>query len=252
MQDLNIGFLIANQSIIKSKGREFFYLLRTHLPAFTPFRYGAWEPLNNDFNFDNIEEPLQCWNHEYFVWKNKRHACEGIASMENKFIHSSIDIIGKSKLVDCNQVVSFFLKTAELFKPDFAYIHLFSDEELNTITEGINTTFYDMSMPFRTGISTYELQKYIPNLCWGTIFGSPYIKLFTREHILSSPASKFQQLSENAIYIQLSENLTDLKSNYQSVNVSRKKVKQHLNNNAFLDFELGIKHQYNTPEFYFV
>ncbi|AFY55892.1 hypothetical protein Riv7116_3436 [Rivularia sp. PCC 7116] len=211
MQDLNIGFLSANQTTVKSKGREFLDLLRTYLPAFNPVRYGAWEPLNNYFNFSNIEKPLQCSNNEYFLWKSKRHACEEIASMDSKSIHSSIDIIGKSESVDCTQVVSFFLKTTELIKPDFAYVHLFSDEELHTITKGINTTFYDMSMPFRTGISTYELRKYIPNLCWGTIFGSPYIKLFEREHILSSPASKVQQLSENAIYIQLSEDLTDLK-----------------------------------------
>ena len=63
---------------------------------------------------------------------------------------------------------------------------------------------------------------------------------------------EFLQLSEQAIYIQLSEKLTDLKSNYQRVNAIRKKVKEHLNNNAFLDFELGTKHQYNTPKFYFV
>lgn len=41
MQDLNIGFLSANQSTVKSKGREFLELLCNSLPAFTPVRYGA-------------------------------------------------------------------------------------------------------------------------------------------------------------------------------------------------------------------
>lgn len=172
--------------------------------------------------------------------------------MDNKSIHSSIDIIGKSKSVDCTQVVSFFLKTAELIKPDFAYVHLFSDEELDTIAKGFHTTLYDMSMPLRTGISTHKLRKYIPELCWGTIFGSPYIKLFSREHLLSAPGLIVKEVSEKAIYIQLSEKLTDLKSNYQEVNATRKKVKKYLNNNAFLDFKLGTKHQYNTPEFQFI
>lgn len=251
MQDLNIGFLSANQLNVKSKGQEFLELLCTYLPAFTPKRYGAWEPLDSNFDIDNIEEPLQCWNNEYFIWKSYRLACEGIASMDNKSIHSSINIIGKSKSVNCTQVINFFLKTAELIKPDFAFVHLFSDEELNTITERLHTTLYDMSMPFRTSISTHELRKYIPNLCWGTIFGSPYIKLFSQKRLLSAPGLIVRELSEKAIYIQLSEKLTDLKSNYQSVNATRNKVKKHLNNNAFLDFELGTKHEYNTPEFYF-
>jgi hypothetical protein len=248
MQDLDIGVLTPQRDKVRNQGKEILELLCTTLPKFTPSRYGIYDPLNKDFDLENLDEVLKDWD-KSFSWKSQRLASEGNVCMGDENTHAEIYLSGKSKFIEYKQAVHFFLESCILVEPDFAYIHLFSEEELDAVSEHAEADLYDLVMPFRRGVVIRELRKYIPNLCWGTVLGLPYVKLFGKENILSAPVSIIRELPNGAIYLQLSEKLDDLKKNYQKVDSIRQLAKQHLNHNAFLDPMLGTHHAYNTPEF---
>jgi hypothetical protein len=250
MKNLDIGILTSHQNKIRHQGYQFLNLLCNSLPKFTPERYGSYEPLDKEFDPENIDEALKYWNN-CFIWKSIRLASEGNAWMNNKNVHASMYISGKSKYIDCGDAVNFFLESTLLFEPDFAYIHLFPKEELNAAHPDVDIHLYDALMPFRQGVVTHLLRKYLPNLCWGTVLGSPYVELFGRENILSAPAPIIKELPYGAIYLQLSERLEDLQKNYREIDDTRQLVKRHLDCQAFLDPKLGIHHNYNVPEFQF-
>jgi hypothetical protein len=248
MLDLDIGILTPSSLISKDKGRAILSLLCKFLPECIPEHYGNNEPLRYEFNLDNLEEALIFWQ-DPFLWKRKKPRAEGSVLIAGQSeYHSAIYINGQSKQVCSQRIVEFIHCLADLVEIDFAYIHLFSEQELEAATA--DDQIYEMVMPFRIGVTTHELRKYLPNLCWGTIFGSPYIELFGRERLLSSPAPIIQELSETMIYIQASENLLDLKLEFNEFDSMRDSIKKHLNNDAFLDPDCGIKHSYNAPQFY--
>jgi hypothetical protein len=248
MQDLDIGILTPHQEKLQNQGRNFLKLFCSQLPEITPLFYGNHDPVNREFKLENLGEIVKYWD-KCFFWKSKRMASEGRVWMDRKNTHSSIYISGKSKLINCNQVVDFFLQSTLLLEPDFAYIHLFSKEELNAAHPDADIHLYDALMPFRQGVVTHELREYLPNLCWGTVLGSPYVELFGRENILCAPVPIIKELPYGAIYLQLSERLEDLQKNYQKIDDTRQLVKRHLDCQAFLDPKLGIHHNYNVPEF---
>jgi hypothetical protein len=248
MQDLDIGILTSHREKLQNQGRKFLKLFCSHLPEVTPLFYGNHDPVNKEFKLENIDEIIKDWN-ECFFWKSTRLASEGRVWIDRKTTHSSIYIANKSKHLDCGNAVNFFLESTLLLEPDFAYIHLFPKEELLAAYPDIDMNLYDSVMPFRQGVVTHLLRKYLPNLCWGTVLGSPYVELFGRENILSAPAPIIKELPYGAIYVQLSERLEDLRENYREIDAVRQLVKKHLDCQAFLDPKLGVHYNYNVPEF---
>jgi hypothetical protein len=59
--------------------------------------------------------------------------------------------------------------------------------------------------------------------------------MFGLDCLLSAPAYKVEKLSDAAVYIQLTPQLTDLESDYEAVHVARLRVQAHLGNDAFFD-----------------
>lgn len=241
MQDLDIGILTAKDFSLKTDGEYCLKLLCNLLPNFMPHKYGKNEEDTYLFNLEEIEKNLDSWGVSHLFWKSRRAVAEGSIWMRDR-THGAIYISGKSKAVNLQNAVQFLVDQSTYLNADFAYIHLYTEEEFNT---GV----YEMIMPFRQGIVTHELRKNLPQLSWGTVFGMPYINLFGREHLLKSPAYLVRELSDKMIYVQLTESLSDLTTDYTMVELIRYKVKQHLNNNAFFNPTFERNHKYSTPIF---
>ena len=147
--------------------------------------------------------------------------------------------------VNLTHAVEFLLAVSGILRPDFAYLHLFTEEQFSAIP-------YNMYSPFRQrGVATLLLRRYLPDLCWGTVFGPPYVRLFGRDVLLSAPVYRAQEIAQDTIYLQLSESLADLQTQYPAVDAVRQATKEHLGTDAFLNMELGQYHTYRTPEFAF-
>jgi len=117
--------------------------------------------------------------------------------------------------------------------------------------------------------ATCELIHCLPDMYWGVVFGKAYSDLFGMDKLLSAPAYHVEQLSDDAVYIQLSETLGDVLTNFDEVQAVREKVKEHLGNAFFrpelaypivtpiiIDGELDFDYQppepglvYNVPNF---
>ena len=98
-------------------------------------------------------------------------------------------------------------------------------------------------------VVTHRLKKYLPDIYWMTVFGAPYVRLFSQELLLSAPAYQVQELENGSIAIQLTENLEDAANDEAAFEEIRDRVKNHLNSDAFYDVKKGINYQYRVPEF---
>jgi len=64
------------------------------------------------------------------------------------------------------------------------------------------------------------------------VFGEPYVQLFGRERLLRTPAAQVADLG-SAVYVQLTENPSDVISQRDSYLNAQLAAKEHLNLHAF-------------------
>jgi hypothetical protein len=249
MLDLDINILSPLSFSAQTNGRDFMNLFIKLLPELVPDKYGNCEPLKTKFDPENVDEFLDALDFPVY-WKRKRSSNGTIGTIDyfRHRIHTQITISGKSSKVDPSKLIRFIQDASILLCADFAYISLFSQEEadLSMIDKKAN----EISSSLGLGVTTHRLRKYLPELCWATLFGKPYIELFSRDRLLSAPAFSVQELSKDLIYLQLTENVSDFKTRYAEVNPIQKAVKEHLNCNAFFAPDAEYGHKYNVPIFH--
>jgi hypothetical protein len=238
-KDLDLGVLIP-RTVTASDVAGIMEHLQRLLPAYLPYRYGDVEPLRKKMEVFNIDDLLRTLSTELF-WTSKIQAAEGCIWMRSgNRLHDSIILSGKSTKVGLTNAVDWLIDIACLFEADFSYIHLFTQQEFTQRD-------YELVHPYRSGVVTHQLRKYLPDLAWGTVFGPPYLRLFSRDVLLAAPAYLVKELSEDRIYLQLSPSLTDLQTDYDRVDRIREATKDHLGRDAFLDMSYGQMQIVNTP-----
>jgi hypothetical protein len=244
--DLDIGILSPRPLSTKEEGRAFLELLCNSMPELAPQRYGNYEPLKALFDCVRLEEALEAWKWP-FLWKRRQPLAEGNVWMRDPKVHAAIYVSTQAKSVDEARLIMFFQEAVNLVRADFSYLNIMTKEEVDAAEK--NEIAHQMIAPFTQGVTTHDLRKYLPNICWATVFGPPYVQLFGRERLLSAPAAVVQELADETIYIQLSESLLDPKWKYDDFNAVRREVKEYLDRDAFFDPDLGIAKQYRIPEF---
>lgn len=98
-------------------------------------------------------------------------------------------------------------------------------------------------------LATHHLKRYLPDLYWTTVFGRPYVELFSRERLLSCPAYWVKELENGSVIVQLTPELKDIVAEEASFERVRQEVRNHLNNDAFFDLSKGVDYRYRVPEF---
>lgn len=257
MIDTFIDILSPRTLKSKEEGKQILHLLTNSAWKVAPDYYGNYEPIRNRFEPSQAEETLRLWRFP-FLWKRKRPRIEGsvwmdIVERRERRTHGAMSVSTESTSLDEKAMVAFVQDAAKLLAADFAFTHLLTppDVEKWRFSETVFPLDLEKRTKFHLGVSTFKLQKYLPDLYWGTIFGAPYVRLFGRNRILSAPAYRVCELSQEMIYVQLSESLSDLRTHYEDVEAVRRKVKQHLDSNAFFDPSKGEEHEYNIPQFAF-
>ena len=82
-----------------------------------------------------------------------------------------------------------------------------------------------------------------------TVFGRPYVELFSRERLLSCPAYRVEELNSGSIVVQLTPELKDIAAEEAEFERVRQDARNHLNNDAFFDLAKGMDYRYRVPEF---
>jgi len=221
------GILTGQPMSSEESGRQFLTVLQSIAPDLMPQKYGDTEPIRRQFCFSKIDDALQLWK-DVFLWRRKKPKLLGrYWAGTNHGIHDVVYISIESCQLDIQLLINVLFEESRAFNATIGYIHKTYNEEKNDLE------FYKKSvMPFNQGLTTYDLRKGLPGICWAMFFGEPYITLFGRELLLTSPAFKTKELS-NGIYLQLTDNIDVSEKEYVEFNSIRNEVIRHLNNSAF-------------------
>ncbi|MEN8976496.1 hypothetical protein [Acinetobacter baumannii] len=212
--------------------QEFFKRIHHYcnsFPEMLPEKYGFWEPLKIPFSPDIIEkmipndrggaaDRLLCQR-----LKKPRYQGSFWPSLHGE-THSEEYLTSEFTQIDQHKLINYLKTTTLQFNADLAIIdaNRHSEPQLG-IKEGWRGV-----TPF-----SHELKHWLPDMYWGTVFGKPYVDLFGLECLLSTPAYKVEKLSDDAVYIQLTEQVQDIFEKTEHVDEQREIVKHHLGSDAF-------------------
>jgi hypothetical protein len=230
------------------KPDDFIDRLKLHslmLSEFTPTKWGWWEPLRKKWNEKDFSKFIPNDRNgaaDWVFWTR-----ESTPNMSGSFsvawksgvdfalnTHSKEEIEYNLNQVDERYFIEYMQQSVIQFDGDIAYIHTVAEEEVASrkLERAYSSAGLNNSTLFT---DTHNLRHWLPELPWGTIFGSAYVKMFGIDCLLKAPAYYVEKLSEDAVYIQLSPKLRDMVENYESVNKVREEVKEHLGRDAFFD-----------------
>lgn len=229
-----INILTPSKLEEKEEGKQLLQEWCLHAPHYAPERYGGYEPIRTPFDPTNIDAALSEWDFCFLVTRRKPRMTGAIFMGTHKRIprHGWITMTCAYKPDLFPHLRQFFNAVSTAFEAEFAFMHLTPRNE-------------DLSL----SITTHQLRQGIPDLYWLTLFGKPYVTLFGRDRILSSPGAVVEELTRDLFSIQLSEDIRDVARKPDELFETARQIKRHLNNNAFFDRELGLDYPYNIPEF---
>jgi hypothetical protein len=237
----------------QDEARQLISLWAENAPQFLPDRVGRIEPLWRRFSLESLDEVLRDW---VFHFAFKRVASPKLeASVFMQYgphrLHSTWSI-SLERLRDFEQAAfcNLLRRSSLAFAADFAFIHHVTEAEIERGQDNDSLFFLDTARTEKClSVSTHMLLKYIPDVYWITIFGKPYVRLFSRERLLSAPAHRIEELENGSVAIQLTPNLSDSATDEAAFEAVRKTVRDHLGSNAIFDEKKGADHQYAVPQF---
>jgi len=254
--DIACKILIPNVIKSRARGKEFLGLLLKHFPLQIPERYGREEPLRKKFAANDLNAVLNEWGHLGFTAERRTprlffdvwFAIENVPQPEHTSVHLDLQL----SHAELPQVIEFLTESSTLFGADLALAHILTrnefDERLEMLrqepnsrpdyilerlsTLGLLETLGGMTvMQFKPAV----IRRGIPELCWLTVFGSPYVELFGKDRILSAPATEISELNNGALMVRLTDGLGDDAQSWCTFKDVQRRCKEHLNSNAFFD-----------------
>lgn len=240
---IEVGIFTSASLVGKTNGKRLLEVLIESAPHYSPDRYNDHEPINIPFDPSNIDEAIhRAWGFG-FLWKRKTPAMEGHVWVGGNDMHSRMYLSLPRKSFDVERVLHLVGAIREAFGVDFGYIHLPVDEE-----DARDLQYYRRHvMPFSQGATTEDLRAGIPDFCWAMLFGPPYVELFGRERLLTTPAARVEELGD-AIYIQLTSDIAHVAGRRDDYLAAQAAAKTHLNSDAFR----GMSERCRVPEFLLV
>ena len=233
--------------------RKLFQLWADRAFHFLPNRWGLHHPYRNPFSLSTLEEAIRTWEYTYHVRRTVSPKLSASIHMQyGPHRDHSIWTIVLNKLKDFEQppFSDLLERAACAFAADFGFIHRITDEEMPRGRANGTISFLDTARTEKhLFLVTHDLNKYLPDIYWLTVFGRPYVQLFSRERLLSCPAYCVKELEDGSIVVQLTPELRDITSEEAAFERVRQEARNHLNNDAFFDLAKGLDYRYRVPEF---
>ncbi len=237
----------------REDGKMILDLWQKYLPNLLPDKFGNWEPIDRLFDPRHIETALDAWQWPFLSTK-KNPAVDASIWMRKgarQRLHSSWNFDLDSDAAKQTVLVMFLKEASVALQADFSYLHLITSAELEQgRASGMAHKLDKRATKFFFSIYSKDLQGRIPNLLWATVFGAPYAEMFGRDRLLSAPAYVAESLSDEMVFLQMTDQLTDVERNPPVFNEARSRVKVHLGPEAFFDPERSGT--YRAPKFDFV
>jgi hypothetical protein len=241
VQDTHINVLARAELADREIAADVVRLILAAHPDLTPKRYGGYEPLphkvEGDFEVGNF---LREWHSPVF-WTNGRRA-SGSFWFDSPTLHSSVKASITSSRVSPVIAASMTTALALRMNADLSSVYFaYESREVYLFR-------YKAVYPFHLGPTTHDIRRSLPDLPWFTVFGPPYLELFGRETLASTPAFRSEPVSSSHWVLQLTQDPREAKADTQHYERARDAAKQHLGLQHFLD--LGRPDaQRHTPDF---
>ena len=233
--------------------RELFQLWADNAFHFLPNRWGLYEPLRQHFSLSTLEEAIRTWEYAYHVKRTASPRLSGSIFMQyGPHRDHTTWTIGLKNIKDFEQPAFFQLLecAAAAFSADLGFIHKIADAEISRGTANDSISFLDTAHTEKhLYVVTHDLRKFLPDIYWTTVFGRPYVQLFSRDRLLSCPAYRVKELDNGSIVVQLTPELKDITAEEAAFERVRQEARNHLNNDAFFDPAKGLDYRYRVPEF---
>ncbi len=222
-------------------------------PHLLPDRAGTFEPLRKPFSITEMASIIAEWEFQILFKRVAKPKLESSVFVQygphrqHSTWKISIDDSGVANLLE---LLSLVERAATDFSTDFGFIHrpIESDIAIGLASSSIS---YLSTAKRKIGlfVTTHHLEKYIPDIYWVTVFGKPYVNLFSRERLLSAPAYRVRELPNGSMLVQLTEYPPGLGEPPNSYETQKSLVKDHLNPKAFFSLEKGLEYEYSVPTF---
>jgi hypothetical protein len=240
--------------IDQQDGQTVLELWKAYLPQFLPEKVGNWEPIDRPFDADNFSAVLGSWKWPFLAEREHPKVNCGVWMRKNakQQLHSTL--IWELYLPVCEQsTLLTFLETAAVaLKADFACLHLLTASEIERGRANRTVTALDKkATQFNFFLASKDLKRRIPDIYWATVFGRPYLELFSRERLLSAPAYRTGLLSEGIVLLQISKELSDVGDHTGTFGSARERAILHLGENAFFRLAAEAAGDYHAPTFEF-
>jgi hypothetical protein len=233
--------------------RKLFKLWADKAAHFLPNRWGLYEPLRHHFSLSALDDAIRTWEFCYYVKRTAAPKLESSIHMQyGPHREHSIWTIGLKRIKDFDQHVFQQLLecSASTFAADLGFIHTITDSEIPRSLPNQSVGFLDSAHTEKhLFLFTLLLNKCLPDIYWMTVFGRPYVQLFSRERLLSCPAYRVKELDSGSIVVQLTPELKDITTEEAAFEQVRQDARNHLNNDAFFDLAKGMDYRYRVPEF---
>ena len=144
--------------------------------------------------------------------------------------HSNVTVTCETGELDQDILPRYLTHFSIELDVDFGYIHPANPEYKNAgIANGAAQFGGDVNF------TTHILRHWLPDVFWATVFGKPYIELLGRQSILSAPASRIYEISDDLIYVQLTDVLDDVAASPDLVLKAQDDFKRHFDQGIFYD-----------------
>ncbi len=223
-------------------------------PGFFPDRTGSGHPFREKLSPTTIEVAFKHWWSQCVlkrVTPPKLDASVFMRVVVPQTKHSDWSI-GLDRLRDYNPPVFYHLlrRAAVMFKADFGLIHHLTEAEMTRGRENGSVTYLNTAKTEKNlFVPSIILKKYIPDVYWITLFGAPYVRLFSRERLLSAPVHRVDELENGSIILQLTAHLDATVTEEAAFERLRSSVRKHLDCDAIFDEKKGPNYGYRVPQF---
>jgi hypothetical protein len=273
MIELSCTVLIPNRLTSKLQGRKLLEIFIKHFPDHIPSRFGDSEPLTGRFGANSIDEALEAWGHFDFIAERFNPDVQldvhfMVPSPKPK--HSIIGLLRfqTEREEDVDSFEDFVCEVATVFEADYAAAHILTKHELADRLEilktkpGSNVQYMEQRAQ-REGFAKVlwgmtvlqhnspKLMRCLPDLLWFTVFGGPYVTLFGRERLLSTPAQRVIELPNGAVVVKLTDRFDDNLASWNTFKVVRDRCKAHLGHTAFCASSADAEDVPKAPQFRF-
>jgi len=240
--------------IDRQDGREILELWKAYLPRLLPDKFGNWEPVDRPFDADNLSVALDNWKWPFLAERAQPKVNCGIWMRKNakQLLHSTLIWEFYLPIVEQNELLVFLRTAAIALKADFACLHLLTASEIERGRANRTVTALDKkATQFNFFLASKDLKRRIPDIYWATIFGRPYLEMFGKERLLSTPAYQVDVFSEGIVLLQISEKLSEVADHPGTFRSARERAILHLGESAFFRSAAEAADDYRAPNFAF-